>query len=58
MVICEVSILRSGSGHCSVMGNGTKDLTRTRLWKITKNPRLLKAGVGPDSWAPRSLVHQ
>lgn len=56
MVVREGTILGSGSGHCSAMVNGTKDLTRTRLWKDTQSPGFLKDGVGPAPWGtPEAL---
>lgn len=52
MAVCDMSILGSGSGCCSAVGNSTKDLRKTRSWKDPKNAGLLEAGAGPalDSW--------
>lgn len=49
MAVCDVSILGSGSGHCSAEGNNTEDLRKTRSWKDPEG--LLETGTGPALWA-------
>lgn len=58
MAVCDMSILGSGSGHCSAVEKSTRNLTKTGSWKDPKNPGLLEAGAGPDFGLLGVLGHQ